>query len=134
MKTHRYVLLLGTSLASPLVLERAIESLAVEGLIEAASRRVSGPSISAGDARHFHNQAVVLATALTREALPARLKQIEAALGRTPNAPDCVIDIDLACECDGHGIVLWRDDRKLGHALFLDLMQDVLDQLRGSHL
>jgi len=34
----------------------------------------------------------------------------------------------------GASSALRRDDRKLGHALFLDLMQDVLDQLRGSHL
>ncbi|WP_337053479.1 hypothetical protein [Pseudoxanthomonas sp. USHLN014] len=34
----------------------------------------------------------------------------------------------------GASSALRRDDRKLGHALFLDLMQDVLDQLRGSPL
>jgi len=131
MKTHRYVLLLGSSLASPQVLRLAAELLSAHGLVEATSRCVAGPSISIGDTRRFHNQALVLATSLASDALVPLLKAIESELGRTPGDPQCVIDIDLACECDAHGIVLWRDDAKLKHPLFVSLMQDVLDQLRG---
>lgn len=134
MKTRRYVLLLGSSLDTPQALDDARAALAMHGLLEVASARVEGPSVNPADARRFHNQAVALATGLPREALGATLKQIETALGRTPQAAQCVIDIDLACECDAHGIVLWRDDAKLGHPLFVDLMQNVLDQLRGTAL
>lgn len=132
MNTHRYVLLLGTSLASPQVLRLAAELLSTQGLVEAASGIVEGPSVSGDDPRRFHNQALVLATGLANDALVPVLKAIEAELGRVPGERQCVIDIDLACECDAHGIVLWRDGAKLGHPLFVGLMQDVLDQLRGT--
>lgn len=134
MKTRRYVLLLGSSLASPQVLRLALEQLSTQGLVEAVSRCVEGPSVSVGDGRRFHNQALVLATGLASDALVASLKTLEAELGRVPGDRQCVIDIDLACECDAHGIVLWRDDAKLKHPLFVSLMQDVLDQLRGTKL
>jgi len=132
MTTRRYVLLLGSSLESPQVLRLAAELLSVQGLVEATSRCVQGPSVSAGDARHFHNQALVLACGLSPDALVPWLKATEAELGRVPGQAQCVIDIDLACECDAHGIVLWRDDAKLRHPLFVSLMQEVLDQLRGQ--
>ncbi|WDS35432.1 2-amino-4-hydroxy-6-hydroxymethyldihydropteridine diphosphokinase [Pseudoxanthomonas sp.] len=134
MSTHRYVLLLGSSLASPQVLQLAREQLSTHGLVEAVSRCVEGPSVSTDDGRRFHNQALVLATGLANDALLPSLKLIEADLGRVPGERQCVIDIDLACECDAHGIVLWRDDAKLAHPLFVSLMQDVLDQLRGTKL
>ncbi|SEM38676.1 2-amino-4-hydroxy-6-hydroxymethyldihydropteridinediphosphokinase [Pseudoxanthomonas sp. GM95] len=133
MKTRRYVLLLGSSLDSPQVLRLAIETLSAQGLVEATSRCVEGPSVS-GDARRFHNQAIVFASGLANDALVVSLKKIETELGRVPGDAQCVIDIDLACECDAHGIVLWRDDTKLGHPLFVGLMQDVLNQLRGPTL
>ncbi len=125
------MLLLGSSLESPQVLRLATELLSEQGVVEATSRCVEGPSVSAGDARRFHNQALVLATGLTSDALVPVLKGIESSLGRTPGDRQCVIDIDLVCECDGHGIVLWRDGAKLQPVLFVGLMQDVLDQLRG---
>lgn len=131
MSTHRYVLLLGTSLESPQVLRLAIEQLAAQGVVEVISKVIEGPSVSAGDDRRFHNQALVLATGLANDALVPVLKSLEAGLGRVPGHRDCVIDIDLACECDAHGIVLWRDNAKLAHPLFVSLMQDVLEQLRG---
>ncbi len=134
MKTRRYVLLLGSSLASPQVLRLALEQLSTQGLVEAVSSCVEGPSVSAGDDRRFHNQALVLATGLASDALVTSLKTLEAELGRVPGDRQCVVDIDLACECDAHGIVLWRDDAKLAHPLFVSLMQDVLDQLRGTKL
>lgn len=130
MKTRRYVLLLGSSLASPQILRLALERLAAQGRVEAVSDCVEGPSVSADDGRRFHNQALVLATGLAGDALVSGLKAIEAELGRVPGDRECAIDIDLACECDAHGIVLWRDDAKLRHPLFVGLMQDVLDQLR----
>jgi 2-amino-4-hydroxy-6-hydroxymethyldihydropteridine diphosphokinase len=134
MKTRRYVLLLGSSLASPQVLRLALEQLSTQGLVEAVSRCVEGPSVSADDDRRFHNQALVLATGVANDALVTSLKTLEAELGRVPGDRQCVIDIDLACECDAHGIVLWRDDAKLKHPLFVSLMQDVLDRLRGTKL
>jgi 2-amino-4-hydroxy-6-hydroxymethyldihydropteridine diphosphokinase len=134
VKTRRYVLLLGTTLASPQVLRLAAELLSAHGLVEATSPVEQAPSVTPGDGRRFHNQALVLATDLANDALVPALKQLETELGRVPGDPQCVIDIDLACECDAHGIVLWRDDAKLGHPLFVGLMQDVLNQLRGPTL
>ncbi|MFT4198807.1 MAG: 2-amino-4-hydroxy-6-hydroxymethyldihydropteridine diphosphokinase [Pseudoxanthomonas sp.] len=117
MNAHRYVLLLGSSVAEEL-LRRAVEALAGAGAVEAVSDVVHGPSVVAGDGRHFFNMAVRLRSALDRAALLPTIKRIERELGRAPGAAQCAIDIDLAMELDAHGRVLWEAPDKLAAPLF----------------
>lgn len=117
MSAHRYVLLLGSSVSVD-ALQRAAEALAGEGVVEAATAVVHGPSVVAGDARHFFNQAVRLCSGLDRTALVPRLKQIERLLGRIPGDAQCMLDIDLAMELDQDGQVTWQAPEKLAAPLF----------------
>lgn len=126
MSSHRFVLLLGSGTDHEDRLEEACVRLQRLGDILSQSVRVHARSVLPEEAHSYVNQALLIETAMAREVLSIELKSLEAALGRRAGDGVCVIDIDLVCECDGEGAVLWRNPEKLEHALFRELVAQVL--------
>lgn len=126
MDTHRYILLLGTGTDQDGRLRQARDALKRHGQILARSGVVHGPSVVAGDATRYANQALLYVHALPRDEFADWLKALETALGRRPDQPECVIDIDLVGECDAGGSIAWQNDAKLEPPLFRELVAKVL--------
>ncbi len=126
MTLHRFVLLLGSGTDHEGKLEQARRRLQELGSIVSQSALVHAPSVLPGDGHHYVNQAVLVETASAREAIAAALKSLESALGRRAGDEVCQIDIDLVCECDDVGTVVWQNPVKLEHSLFRGLVQQAL--------
>lgn len=125
MSLHRYLLILGSGADGEAQLARARAALADEGWILALSPVVIGASVVAGDPHRYANQAMLLETALERSAFNARLKALEAGLGRRPEDAACAIDLDLAREYGADDALCWENPAKLEHPLFMDLAAQV---------
>lgn len=126
MNSHRYLLLLGTATDEEGRLRQARDGLKRHGRILARSGVVHGPSVVEGDATRYANQALLLASELPRSEFADWLKSLERHLGRRPEQPTCVIDIDLVGECDANGAMTWQNDAKLDAPLFQELVAKVL--------
>ncbi|MGX5729296.1 2-amino-4-hydroxy-6-hydroxymethyldihydropteridine diphosphokinase [Pseudoxanthomonas beigongshangi] len=125
MSLHRYLLILGSGTEGDVQLARARAALAGEGRILALSPVVIGDSVVAGDPHRYANQAVLLETALERLAFNARLKALEAELGRRPGDAACAIDLDLAREYGADHELRWENPAKLEHPVFVALAAQV---------
>lgn len=102
------ILLLGSNVDADAQLDRALVALAAEFPILARSSRRRSVATTPG-APAYANQAALLRCALDRSELKARLRAIEAALGRQRPAPDprlCPIDIDAVGRLRPH-FELW---------------------------
>lgn len=111
------LLLLGSNVDAERQLEGALRLLAEQFPVLATSPIHPSPALGAVRAPAYLNQAVCIASKLTREELKASLRQIEARLGRQRPAPDpsrCPIDIDALFAWNADGLTLW--DRKALHA------------------
>ena len=126
MGTHHYLLLLGTDTDDESWLRQARIRLGESGKLLRESKLVHGPSVVPGDGHHYINQAVLIETAQPRDELAAFLKLAERDLGRRRDSDNCLIDIDLVAECDAQDRVIWHNPDKLGHALFRELVGQVL--------
>ncbi|MDE2271275.1 MAG: 2-amino-4-hydroxy-6-hydroxymethyldihydropteridine diphosphokinase [Xanthomonadaceae bacterium] len=95
MPARRWLLLLGSNLAEPQRMHDALAALAALGAVVAATPILRLPA--RGDAtRGYYNALATLESGLDREALRARLKQIEHGLGRRRDGSgEVAIDIDL---------------------------------------
>jgi 2-amino-4-hydroxy-6-hydroxymethyldihydropteridine diphosphokinase len=104
---HTYLLLLGSNLAGPERLRAALASLATLGTVTPLTEVERMPA--RGDASRFYYNALArLDSTLARNALDARLKQIEVDLGRVRDGSGSVaIDIDLLATRTPDG---WRAD------------------------
>lgn len=121
---HRYLLLLGSADSNgEQRLALARDRLAQASRLEVASRVVCGPSVADGDPNRYTNQAVLLASALRRDAFMDALKQFERELGRDAKHRG-VIDLDLAREYDAEGRLRWENPAKLAHPLFRALADE----------
>jgi len=128
-----YLLLLGSAREDGRArVAQARERLAALGEVVASSEVISGPSVSPGDPHTYANQALRLASRLSREDLNAALKQLERELGRQPGDAACAIDIDLAREYDQAGRLRWENPAKLAHPLFLQLAAQVEPARAGT--
>jgi len=128
-----YLLLLGSAREDGRArVAQAREHLAALGEVVASSEVISGPSVSPGDPHTYANQALRLASRLSRENLNAALKQLERELGRQPGDAACAIDIDLAREYDHAGTLRWENPAKLAHPLFLQLAAQVEPARAGT--
>ncbi len=125
MSRHRYLLILGSGADGETQLARARAALAGEGRILALSPVVTGGSVVAGDPHRYANQALLMESALERSAFNARLKSLEAELGRQPGDAACAIDLDLAREYSAGDELCWENPAKLAHRVFLDLAAQV---------
>ncbi len=102
MPARRWLLLLGSNLAGPERIRRALETLAVLGPVKALTPIERMPA--RGDSsRFYYNALAALDCDLDRDALRAQLKRIELELGRVRDGSGRVaIDIDvLAMQADG---------------------------------
>jgi 7,8-dihydro-6-hydroxymethylpterin-pyrophosphokinase len=108
---QRWLLLLGSSLAGDGCVRAALQRLGVLGDVTALTPIRRLPTYD-GSARVYHNLLAVLACAHDLDAalLAARLKRIEAELGRRPG-DEIAIDIDILAMADG---ARWKLD---AHAL-----------------
>lgn len=128
-----YLLLLGSARDDGQArVAQARERLAALGEVVASSEVISGPSVSPGDPHTYANQALRLASLLSREDLNAALKHLERELGRQPGDAACAIDIDLAREYDDAGTLRWENPAKLAHPLFLQLAAQVEPARAGT--
>ncbi|HEX5952740.1 MAG TPA: 2-amino-4-hydroxy-6-hydroxymethyldihydropteridine diphosphokinase [Rhodanobacteraceae bacterium] len=95
MPTHRWLLLLGSNLAGPERVQRALETLPALGhatLLTPIERMPARRDPS----RFYYNALATLDCDLDSDALRARLKQIETELGRVRDGSgEVAIDIDL---------------------------------------
>ena len=126
MSGHRFVLLLGSGTDHEDKLQQARLRLLEMGSIVSQSALVHAPSVLPGDGHRYVNQAVLIETASARDEVAVALKSLETALGRRADDEVCQIDIDLVCECDEAGAVIWHNPVKLEHPLFRDLVQQAL--------
>lgn len=95
MTTHRYLLLLGSNLATAERVEAALDALTRIGETVALTA-ITRTAARHHPERHYFNLLVQLDATLDRDALVARLKQLEADLGRIRDGTGVVaIDIDL---------------------------------------
>lgn len=103
----RYLLLLGSNLATPERLEQALVALGNIGSTTLLAPVTRTPARH--DPTHFYFNALVrLDCALTRDAFVAQMKQLEANLGRVRDASHVVaIDIDLLATFAG---AAWHAD------------------------
>lgn len=126
MSKHRYILLLGTDTDDESPLRQARLELSESGQLQRESKLVHGPSVVPGDARHYTNQALLIETAQPRDELAGFLKKVECDLGRRRDGDSCLIDIDLVAECDAQDRMVWQNPEKLTHALFRELVGEIL--------
>jgi 2-amino-4-hydroxy-6-hydroxymethyldihydropteridine diphosphokinase len=95
MPLYRRLLLLGSNLAGPERIQDALIRLGTLGNVALLTPIRPLPARE-DPSRVYHNALTTLESGLDREALRARLKQIEVELGRTRDASGTVaIDIDL---------------------------------------
>jgi 2-amino-4-hydroxy-6-hydroxymethyldihydropteridine diphosphokinase len=114
MPTRRWLLLLGSNLAGPERVQRALETLARLGHVTLLTPIERMPA-RRDPPRFYYNALATLDVDLDRDALRARLKQIEAGLGRARDGSgEVAIDIDLLAM---HANGCWRADP---HALAKD--------------
>lgn len=106
---RRYVVLLGSNIERERMLPAARAQLADEFAVERSSDVYESPAVDAPGTPPFHNQAIIVRCALGPEALRARLRDIEHALGRRRgndlNAPR-TMDIDLILALDANDRIL----------------------------
>ncbi len=107
MAVRRYLLLLGSNLATAARLREALTALATLGKVATLTPVTPTPARH-DPTRHYFNALVRCDCTHDRDAFIAHLKQLEAELGRVRGAGgDVAIDIDLLATCvDGH----WRAD------------------------
>lgn len=129
---YRYILLLGTNTHDESPLQQARLRLGESSKLLRESKLVHGPSVVVGDHRHYINQALLIQTAQSRDDLAAFLKRTEDDLGRRHDGDNCLIDIDLVAECDAQDRVIWQNPDKLTHALFRDLVAQVLPSTKAN--
>ncbi|WP_368563400.1 2-amino-4-hydroxy-6-hydroxymethyldihydropteridine diphosphokinase [Pseudoxanthomonas sp. UTMC 1351] len=132
MHTHRYLLLLGTDAADETPLQQARIRLVESGRLLRESKLVHGPSVVPGDHHRYINQALLIEAAQSRDDLSAFLKRVEEDLGRRRDSDNCLIDIDLVAECDTQDRVVWQNPDKLAHALFRDLVAQILPSTKAN--
>lgn len=107
MPAHRWLLLLGSNLATPERVQQALERLALLGRVKPLTPIERTPA-RADPSRFYYNALAALNSELDREALRAQLKRIEAGLGRVRDGSGVVaIDIDLLAK---HENGRWRAD------------------------
>lgn len=95
MAARRYLLLLGSNLATPERVDAALAALAMLGTPVALTAITRTPARHHPE-RHYFNALAQLDCALDRDALVAHLKTLEADLGRVRDGSGVVaIDIDL---------------------------------------
>lgn len=123
---YRYILLLGTDTEDESPLRQARVRLDESGKLLRESKLVHGPSVVPDDHHHYINQALLTETVQSREEVAAFLKRVEYDLGRRRDSDGCLIDIDLVAECDAQDRVIWQNPDKLSHALFRELVAQVL--------
>lgn len=130
-ETRRVLLLLGSNADAQAQLQRASARLASDFPLLAQSACFHSPAERSDSAPAYLNQALLIATDLLPTELKARLRAIEADLGRQRPAPDpslCPIDIDqlLALE---HGCWQILDQRGVSavyaQAPLLDLLAGI---------
>ncbi len=126
MSKHRYILLLGTDTNDESPLRQARAQLGESNQLQGESKLVHGPSVVPGDARPYTNQALLIETTQPRDEWAAFLKKVECDLGRRRDGDSCLIDIDLVAECDAQDRVIWQNPEKLTHALFRELVGEIL--------
>lgn len=109
---YRWLLLLGSSLPTDAGVQRALVRLRALGSVRALTPVRRCPSYDGTPDRWYFNALAELDSALDHAALHARLRAIEAALGRRRDVPgEVAIDLDiLARQVDGS----WQAD---AHAL-----------------
>ena len=109
---YRWLLLLGSSLPTDACVQRALVRLGELGTVRAATPVRRCPSYAGEPGRWYFNALAELDSALDHVALHARLRTIEADLGRRRDVPaEVAIDLDiLASHVDGD----WQAD---AHAL-----------------
>lgn len=133
MDTHRYLLLLGTDTDDESPLQQARIRLGESARLLRESKRVHGPSVVPDDDHHYINQTLLVEMAQSREDVAVLLKQVERDLGRRRDTDSCLIDIDLVAECDAQDRVIWQNPEKLTHALFRELVAQVLPAAAVLH-
>lgn len=107
MAARRYLLLLGSNLAQPERVERALTALAALGELTPLTAIERTPARNHPD-RYYYNVLAQLDADADRDTLNARLKQIESDLGRVRDASGVVaIDIDLLATFDAGA---WQAD------------------------
>jgi 2-amino-4-hydroxy-6-hydroxymethyldihydropteridine diphosphokinase len=125
---YRYILLLGTDTDDESPLQQARLRLGESSKLLRESKLVHGPSVVAGDHHQYINQALLIETVQRRDEVAAFLKRTEDDLGRRRDGDNCLIDVDLVAECDAHDRVIWQNPDKLTHALFRELVGQVLPE------
>lgn len=130
MKRHRLILILGTDSGSSMPILEAGKALTEMGEVLRRTAIMGSDSVLPGDDRHYLNQALLLATDISRTRMLIELKQLEERLGRRRDSSDCRIDVDLVGECNAADEVTWRDQEKLAHPLFDALFEQVLPALK----
>jgi 2-amino-4-hydroxy-6-hydroxymethyldihydropteridine diphosphokinase len=102
---NRAVVALGSNIAPEDHIPRALERLSREFTTLARSKIVETAPVGRPDQPNFLNGAVLIETALDRDALKQRLRMIEAELGRVRDGADKyaprTIDLDIA---------VWNDE------------------------
>lgn len=122
---RRWLLMLGSNLASDVRMREALAQLAASGAITLLTPIQCFPSDDGSDAEYFNALVtwqcdVDLATAV------AQLKRIEMALGRRHDTARVTIDIDLLAECvdeewqaSAHAL----EKNEFGHATAVELLR-----------
>ncbi len=91
--------------------------------MEVASSVWHGGSVVVGDAMRYLNQVLVLShPGGARADIVVLLKHLEVELGRRPDQHPPVIDLDYLAEYAGDGGECWRDEAKLDHPAFRELL------------
>lgn len=108
----RWLLLLGSSLPTDACMQRALVRLGALGAVRAVTPVRRCPSYDGTPDRWYFNALAELDATLDRTALHARLRAIEAELGRRRDVPgEVAIDLDILARHAGGG---WQAD---AHAL-----------------
>lgn len=118
-----FALLVGSPDTVPDLFTRAQHRLASAWSLTSASSVLHGSSVAAGDPVRYLNQVLVLShPGGARTDIVATLKHLEVELGRRPDQHPPVIDLDYLAEYAGDGRECWRDDAKLAHPAFRELL------------
>lgn len=127
-RLHRYLLLLGSNLATAERLDAALDALAAIGSVALLAPVTRTPARH-DPTRFYFNALAQLDCARDRDALVARMKQLETELGRVRDASHVVaIDIDLLASFTG---AAWHADphaiakREFSQSPARELLRDV---------
>ncbi len=118
-----FALLVGSPDTAPELFAQAQQRLSSLWALASASPVLHGGSVAAGDPVRYLNQVLVLGhPGDGRDAIVATLKRLETELGRRPDQHPPVIDLDYLAEYAGDGGECWRDEAKLDHPAFRELL------------